>query len=161
MIDLTTTDDREAQKLSVSAMDEEPFFTDFDLEVLDSLRHCYNQPKELVRIAMPAVFSLALCPLTLFMFDPFRKFIWPDSQLTGMPDINDAIACYLSPAGLVYATSFGFAFQQVRKDLQRTRTVVRARTHANARTHTHTHTHARTHARTHAPLDQAGSQAEV
>ena len=115
VIDLTSPGDGEVKKLAVSTFDEEPFFTDFDLEVLESLRNCYNQPKELIRIALPAVFSLALCPLTLFMFDPFRKFIWPESQNSGMPDINDAIACYLSPAGLVYATSFGFAFQQVRE----------------------------------------------
>ncbi|OWF46889.1 hypothetical protein KP79_PYT14971 [Mizuhopecten yessoensis] len=29
------------------------------------------------------------------------------------PNINESIACFLSPAGMVYAVSFGFAFQQV------------------------------------------------
>jgi hypothetical protein len=82
--------------------------------VLHALRNCYNQPKELFRIALPAIFSLALCPVTLYMFDPLRKMLWPEKQYGPvMPNINDAISCYLAPAGLVYATSFGFAFQQV------------------------------------------------
>ncbi|XP_076444357.1 uncharacterized protein LOC143282555 [Babylonia areolata] len=100
-----------AAGVGAGSVAEETFFTEFDLDVLQSLRTCYNQPKELIRIAIPAVLSLALCPLTLYMFDPFRKLVWP--EYADRPDINDAIACYLSPAGLVYATSFGFAFQQV------------------------------------------------
>ncbi|XP_070211584.1 mucin-5AC-like [Littorina saxatilis] len=114
VIDLTSGE-TETLKLAVPVKEpDQPLFSYFDLEVLQSLRNCYNQPKELVRIAMPAIFSLALCPLTLYMFDPFRRFVWPEAQYSNSrPDINDAIACYLSPAGLVYATSFGFAFQQV------------------------------------------------
>ena len=29
------------------------------------------------------------------------------------PDINTAVTCFLAPAGLIYALSFGFTFQQV------------------------------------------------
>ena len=29
-----------------------------------------------------------------------------------MPNINQCVSCFLTPAGLVYALSFGFAFQQ-------------------------------------------------
>jgi hypothetical protein len=46
------------------------------------------------------------------MYTPFTTFIWPKETFPIAPDINDAIACFLAPAGLVYATSFGFAFQQ-------------------------------------------------
>ena len=114
MIDLTTANDcLEPIKAPIIDTNQETFFTEFDMEVLQSLRNCYNQPKELVHIALPALVSLILCPLTLYMYEPFRKIMWPDIYPV-MPNINDAIACYLAPAGLVYATSFGFAFQQVK-----------------------------------------------
>ena len=92
--------------------DEDEFITAFDREVLDSLLSSYNRPAELFRIALPAMLSLALCPLTLYMYVPFTTFIWPPEEYPVAPNINDAIACFLAPAGLVYATSFGFAFQQ-------------------------------------------------
>ncbi|XP_071943832.1 uncharacterized protein [Antedon mediterranea] len=76
---------------------------------MDGLRHHYNQPLALVFIACPAVLSLAFCPLVLFIRLPLINIFWGDS----MPNINDAIACFLAPAGLVYAVSFGFTFQSV------------------------------------------------
>jgi hypothetical protein len=87
-----------------------PFFSDFDREVIDSL--VYNTPGALFQIALPALLSLALCPFTLYLYQPFTRFLWPPEQYTTPPNINDAISCFLAPAGLVYATSFGFAFQQ-------------------------------------------------
>ncbi|XP_067664660.1 uncharacterized protein [Haliotis asinina] len=97
------------EKLVKDADDE--FLSPFDIEVIDSLRTSHNRPQELIRIALPAVLSLALCPLTLYLYEPFTLFLWPKDQYATPPDINDAIACFLAPAGLVYATSFGFAFQ--------------------------------------------------
>ncbi|XP_046350650.2 calphotin-like [Haliotis rufescens] len=97
------------EKLVKDADDE--FLTPFDIEVIGSLRTSHNRPLELIRIALPAVLSLALCPLTLYLYEPFTLFLWPKDQYATPPDINDAIACFLAPAGLVYATSFGFAFQ--------------------------------------------------
>lgn len=92
--------------------EDDEFFSDFDKEVFDSLHSSSNRPMELTKICLPAVLSLALCPLTLYMYQPFTEFIWPKNEYAVPPDINDAIACFLAPAGLVYATSFGFAFQQ-------------------------------------------------
>ncbi|KAJ8303890.1 hypothetical protein KUTeg_017473 [Tegillarca granosa] len=92
--------------------EEDAFFNDFDKEVFESLHSSSNLPMELIKICLPAVLSLALCPLTLYLYQPFTEFIWPKNEYAVPPDINDAIACFLAPAGLVYATSFGFAFQQ-------------------------------------------------
>ncbi|XP_033729314.1 immunoglobulin A1 protease autotransporter-like, partial [Pecten maximus] len=88
------------------------FLSNFDLEVLESLHSSYNKPLELLKISFPALLSLGLCPFTLYLYEPFTTFLWPPDEYETPPDINDAIACFLAPAGLVYATSFGFAFQQ-------------------------------------------------
>ncbi|XP_046572248.1 LOW QUALITY PROTEIN: cell wall protein DAN4-like [Haliotis rubra] len=106
---IISTENNNKEKLVKDADDE--FLTPFDIEVIDSLRTSHNRPQELIRIALPAVLSLALCPLTLYLYEPFTLFLWPKDQYATPPDINDAIACFLAPAGLVYATSFGFAFQ--------------------------------------------------
>ncbi|XP_064619606.1 uncharacterized protein LOC135483036, partial [Lineus longissimus] len=85
--------------------------SDFDLEVLDGLHTFYNKPMELLIIAAPALVSLSLCPVALYLYNPLVTIFWPFPKFTAQPNINDAIACFLAPAGLVYATSFGFAFQ--------------------------------------------------
>lgn len=92
--------------------DEQPFLSQFDNEVIACFQMHRNRPLDLLKISFPALLSLALCPVTLYMYTPFTTFIWPKETFPIAPDINDAIACFLAPAGLVYATSFGFAFQQ-------------------------------------------------
>lgn len=98
-----------AQDNTKELPEQPPFLTATDIEIVASLKTFYNKPKELLRIATPALISLALCPITIYLYEPLVEALWPT---TTFPDINDAIACFLSPAGLVYATSFGFAFQQ-------------------------------------------------
>ncbi|XP_033120186.1 uncharacterized protein LOC117119461 [Anneissia japonica] len=87
------------------------FLSASDYDAMDGLRRHYNQPLALVLIALPAIMSLAFCPLILFIRSPLIAMFWGDSN--SMPNINDAIACFLAPAGLVYAVSFGFTFQSV------------------------------------------------
>lgn len=92
--------------------EEPPFLSPFDNEVIEAFQTHRNRPLDLLKIAFPALLSLALCPFTLYLYSPLTTFIWPKAEFPNAPDINDAIACFLAPAGLVYATSFGFAFQQ-------------------------------------------------
>ncbi|XP_072163777.1 uncharacterized protein [Diadema setosum] len=88
------------------------FLTMEDVETIHSMDLFFNQPLPLCRIALPALISLALCPLVLFIYSPVTAFFWPPDEFPeGVPNINDAIACFLAPAGLVYATSFGFSYQ--------------------------------------------------
>ena len=108
------------------AADDLEFFTDFDLEVLGSLGSFNSRPLQLVRVATPALLSLALCPATLYLYEPLVTFFWPPYKFRTPPDINEAIACFLAPAGLVYATSFGFAFQQA---LTKQQTILNKMTH--------------------------------
>ncbi|XP_061195900.1 uncharacterized protein LOC133204162 [Saccostrea echinata] len=93
-------------------LEEDNFYSDFDKEVIESLSTSHNRPLDLFIIALPAILSLALCPITLYLYYPLVNFLWPPEEFATAPDINDAVACFLAPAGLVYATSFGFAFQQ-------------------------------------------------
>ena len=91
----------------------EQFLTDFDKEAMDSLTPYNGRAKLLIKVATPALISLALCPATLYLYRPLAAIFWPADMYDVPPDINEAIACFLAPAGLVYATSFAFAFDQV------------------------------------------------
>ncbi|XP_022097094.1 LOW QUALITY PROTEIN: uncharacterized protein LOC110982762 [Acanthaster planci] len=83
-----------------------------DIDILDSMQTFFNRPLGLCRIAMPGLLSLAFCPLVLFIYTPVTQFFWPADRFPrGQPNINEVIACFLAPAGLVYATSFGFSYQ--------------------------------------------------
>ncbi|XP_030836217.1 uncharacterized protein LOC115922150 [Strongylocentrotus purpuratus] len=83
-----------------------------DIDTIHSMELFFNRPLPLCRIALPALLSLAFCPLVLFVYPAVARFFWPPDQFPeGTPVINDAIVCFLIPAGLVYATSFGFSYQ--------------------------------------------------
>ncbi|KAK6174510.1 hypothetical protein SNE40_017773 [Patella caerulea] len=100
--------------------DTRSFLSQFDQNVLESLDLFVNQPKELFLIALPCFLSLAFCPLTLFLHIPILNLFWPEELFQPTPNTNDGIACFLVPAGMVYAISFGFAFQQVMSKQQAT-----------------------------------------
>ena len=70
-----------------------------------------NNPWGLLRLAWPALLSMAFCPLTICLYMPIVKLFWPPQYFDVMPDINNVIQGFLMPSGLVYATAFGFAYQ--------------------------------------------------
>ncbi|XP_071107687.1 uncharacterized protein [Haliotis cracherodii] len=90
-----------------------PLISMEDKKVLQSITGQTNTFKELVKIVTPATLSLAFCPLTLFTHGLILEGFWPMNVFPRAPNINDGIACFLVPAGMVYAISFGFAFQAV------------------------------------------------
>ncbi|XP_046552024.1 uncharacterized protein LOC124261720 [Haliotis rubra] len=90
-----------------------PLLSMEDKKVLQTLTGQTNTFKELVKIVTPATMSLAFCPLTLFTHSLILEGFWPKDAFPKAPNINDGIACFLVPAGMVYAISFGFAFQAV------------------------------------------------
>ncbi|XP_072018553.1 uncharacterized protein [Amphiura filiformis] len=102
-------------------IDKDAFLTTTDLRAINMMHTNFNRPWQLFLIAWPALASLAFCPMVLFMYPVLVEIFWPMAQFPdGPPNINDAIACFLTPAGLVYATSFGFSYQsalQKQKDL--------------------------------------------
>ena len=85
--------------------------TDFDHEVMANMGVWYNKPLALLKIYLPAISCLLLC-CALYYLNQFYiiKCMWP--HLAARPNINSAVTCFLVPAGLVYALSFGFMFQQ-------------------------------------------------
>ena len=56
-----------------------------------------------MKLGLPAAISMALCPITLFMSKPTVKFLWPPDKFKTLPDINQAIICFLMPSGMIYA----------------------------------------------------------
>ncbi|KAJ8037577.1 hypothetical protein HOLleu_18425 [Holothuria leucospilota] len=88
-----------------------------DIHVVEELEKFFNHPLSLIKIVLPAIVSIALSPLVLMCHDPIVLYFWNGESR----DINGAIvssvfiskACFLSPAGLVYAVNFGFTFQSV------------------------------------------------
>ncbi|XP_072018552.1 uncharacterized protein [Amphiura filiformis] len=102
-------------------IDKDAFLSIKDMRVVKMMHTNCNRPWQLFLIAWPALASLAFCPMVLLMYPVLVEIFWPKDQFpNGPPNINDAIACFLTPAGLVYATSFGFSYQSVlqkQKDL--------------------------------------------
>ena len=89
------------------------FLSEYDLDAMERLKSFQNNPNALIKIAIPTLLSMLVCPLTLFFHQPLVKFTWPPAQFPTPPDINAAVNCFLMPAGLVYAIAFGFIFQDV------------------------------------------------
>ena len=87
--------------------------TDGDAALLCEIRAFQNNPIAMLKLAFPAVGAMALCPITLFLYDPLVEFLWPPDKFKTLPDINMAIICFLMPAGMIYATTFGFFCKDV------------------------------------------------
>lgn len=111
------TTDKPGVKIDI-LLEQPQFFNDFDLEVLNRVKTFHNKPKELTKICIPAFSSLLLTTAAMFTYEPMTDCLWPS---VGRPSINTAVTCFLAPAGLVYALSFGFVFQQT---LERQRAIL-------------------------------------
>ncbi|XP_052683716.1 uncharacterized protein LOC128164042 isoform X1 [Crassostrea angulata] len=86
------------------------FLSQFDLEVLNFLQHFSNKPIELLKIGTPALITIILGPFAILFYHSTTEFFWPKETFPELPNNNQCISCFLTPAGLVYAISFGFAF---------------------------------------------------
>ena len=87
------------------------FLSPSDLRVIGRFLRYPNSPMPLFRICLPSLFSLVFCPVTLFTAPMMVEGFWPPHLFPERPNVNDAIACFLMPAGLVYAIAFGFSMQ--------------------------------------------------
>ncbi|XP_048754735.2 uncharacterized protein LOC125665868 [Ostrea edulis] len=86
------------------------FLTEFDLEVLQFLQNFSNKPSELLKIGIPALVTICLGPIAMIFYHSTTEFFWPKEKYPQLPNNNQCVSCFLTPAGLVYAISFGFAF---------------------------------------------------
>ncbi|XP_077981523.1 uncharacterized protein LOC144436576 [Glandiceps talaboti] len=94
------------------SLQKQTLLTQGDIVILEDMNAFFNKPMELVVISLPSIISLALCPFLLYTYKHMIEYFWPPYMFTsGIPNINDALACFLVPAGLVYAVTFGFTFQ--------------------------------------------------
>ena len=92
---------------------EENFLSEQDMAVLNRMSEFQNNPISLLCVGLPAYTTLAMCPIVIYVYITWGHFFWPSQTGHRMPDINEAIANFLVPAGLVYAIAFGFAYQDV------------------------------------------------
>ena len=92
---------------------EEQFFSRCEIDALEGNSYFENSAKGLSHISVPPLLALLFCPMTLLLYTPLANFLWPKQFFTEIPNINDALACFLVPAGMVYAITFGFAVQEV------------------------------------------------
>ncbi|XP_062567442.1 uncharacterized protein LOC134229690 [Saccostrea cucullata] len=86
------------------------FLSNFDLEVLKALQNISNRPSELLKIGLPAVVTICLGTFAMLFYHSTTEFFWPKDKYPQLPNNNQCVSCFLTPAGLVYAISFGFAF---------------------------------------------------
>ena len=99
----STTDDRNTDSA-------EGLYTYDDAETIHNFSIFQNNPLSLLKIATPALISIALCPLTIYIQPKMLEFFYPDF-MGGRRNINDSVSIFLLPAGLVYAMAFAFALQ--------------------------------------------------
>ncbi|KAK7471715.1 hypothetical protein BaRGS_00035647 [Batillaria attramentaria] len=91
-----------------------PLFCLPDLQILRALdQGGWSDIRESVAILLPMMICLGLSPVLIFSHTPIVRLFWPADRFPRSPNVNDAISCYLVPAAMVYAVSFGFVFQQV------------------------------------------------
>ena len=93
------------------------FLNKNDLDILERLKSFQNNPNSRIKIAIPTLLSMLVCPMTILIYQPLVNYTWPKA-LTA-PDINSAINCFLMPAGFVYVIAFGFIFQDVMTSFQK------------------------------------------
>ena len=87
-------------------------FAEFEATILSEMELYAYQTKPLLKMWMPSLFSIIFLPISLVLYPPLVKILWPPSHFDTPPDINDVISSFLVPAGLVYATAFGFSLQE-------------------------------------------------
>ena len=95
-----------------SPQDGSHFLSADDIAIVEDLKCFQNTPWQLFKVSLPCTITLAFCPFTLFLADPVINYFWPSEIFPTRPRVNDVISCFLTPAGLVYAIAFGFAFQE-------------------------------------------------
>ncbi|XP_063401589.1 uncharacterized protein LOC134685611 [Mytilus trossulus] len=88
------------------------FLSPFDQEVMESMKTFKHSTTEFIQISIPALATMIIGPLMILMYHSTTEFFWSLTEFPTMPNINQCVSCFLTPAGLVYALSFGFAFQQ-------------------------------------------------
>lgn len=79
--------------------------------IIQNFRVYQNKLTELIHIIIPPVLSMIFCPFTLFIYSYLTDYLWPTYDTS--PNVNDAIGCFLVPAGMVYAITFATAAEQV------------------------------------------------
>ena len=71
-----------------------------------------NRLIPLLKLTIPCVLSVSVCPMLLAWSQPFKDEFWPNG-LDDMININDALGVFLVPASLLYALLFTVSFQIV------------------------------------------------
>ncbi|OWF53980.1 hypothetical protein KP79_PYT25437 [Mizuhopecten yessoensis] len=99
--------------ITVQRDEKYSFLTTRDVIALKRLEAFQNNFCGLLKICIAPMVSLVASPLALLLYQPIVTYCWPKSSFPTRPNINDAIGCFLVPAGMVYAFMFGFAFQHV------------------------------------------------
>ena len=106
---------RHAYDVELAAMSDEDFqfINDRDEFAKENLKVFQNNGRSLTYISIPPGVSLFFCPLTLYLYKPIARAFWSIDEFPSPPNINDSIGCFLIPAGMVHAITFGFAFEEV------------------------------------------------
>ena len=96
--------------IGVLAIKPKTFLTEDDCTVIREFFLFRNSTGKVLKLGLPAMLSLFFLPFALLLYNPLISFFWDGSS--AVPNVNDAILCYLTPAGFIYAVAFGFAYQE-------------------------------------------------
>ena len=88
------------------------------------LENHYTAWWPLLKIMLPGMFCAIVAPAMMMWRTPLLSLVFPGHSNVGEVDLNEAIACFLTPAGMVYAIFFGFCYSGVNDRMKLINTLI-------------------------------------
>ena len=79
--------------------------------LVKALQDHHSSVYPMIKMVAPAVTSAIVAPALMTWRDKLLAFVFSEHET--IPNMNDAISCFLTPAGMIYAIFFGFVFSAV------------------------------------------------
>ena len=97
-------------KLHENASEPTPLFSLDQLRIIDKFRQFQNNPWSLLKVCIPCLLSVGLCPIAIFLVPTMWDYFFPFDD-TRKANINGTLSPFLLPSSLVYSLAWGFALQ--------------------------------------------------
>ncbi len=79
--------------------------------LVKALQDHHSSVYPMIKMVAPAVTSAIVAPALMTWREKLLAFVFSEHET--IPNMNDAISCFLTPAGMIYAIFFGFVFSAV------------------------------------------------
>ena len=94
-----------------------------------ALERHYTTWKPIFKIILPGMFCAIVAPMMMTYRASLLMRVFPDARGDGTDlNLNEAISCFLAPAGMVYAIFFGFCYSGVSERIKMINALIAAET---------------------------------